>query len=95
MGAFLLFRNSAVIDDTAVNKLLIVKGFKNPKIFSWREYCLWLFPKIFTNSFNYCVNGDNAVFCTGTVVYKNNDYANSLKNILSDFERNSIFIYSP
>lgn len=92
MGAFFLFKNKCEIDRQAVEQVFHRKGFTEPPfrrhIGDWE---LWLYRKQLIETLNYVEDDQGySVYATGTVVYKGNDYSESLKQLLADFKSESI-----
>jgi len=90
MGAFFLYKKNSNIDLDSVKKIFLEKGFKNPNIFDFKSYTLLLYKKILLNEKNYFIEGNNAIYTIGTVVYKGKNYKQSIISIFHDFIENKL-----
>ena len=91
MGAFFLFESEKKIDNEAVKRVFLAKGFKDVNVFHLKKMTLWLYKKQLIEDDNYIFfDNGNAIFATGTVIYKGKSYRESLRELLVDFIKDEI-----
>jgi len=89
MGAFFLFRKEILFDQKSVDQVFEEQGFDPPTKFEISDYILHLFKKILVLENNYhFLDKDNAIFSTGTLIYKSLTPAQSLKQLIIDLKNN-------
>ncbi|MBD3338145.1 MAG: hypothetical protein GF353_03490 [Candidatus Lokiarchaeota archaeon] len=93
MGAFFLYNSITDFDIDSVKNTFSSKGFSEPSIFRLGKLTLWLYKKQLINYDNFVLsNDDYSLFATGTVIYKNNTYQDSLLLLLKDFQTDCLEI---
>ncbi len=92
MGAFFLFEKNKKqeLNINDINSVFSDKGFSEPLIFDLGKNELHLYRKQLIDVNNYYINGKNAVFIIGTIVYKALGYGDTLKQLLEDYTRDII-----
>ncbi len=84
MGAFVLYKKNTNIDLVELKKGFDERKFSEPFSFELGNFNLLLYKKILVNTFNFSSQGSNSVFVTGTLVYKQRSYSESLTLLLED-----------
>ncbi len=91
MGAFVLLHGSHALDTARVRAVFRRKGFMDPTEFSLGASRLLLFPKQIAPVRNWFESESGyKLFCTGTPIYKGLGYADSMKELLRDWESGSV-----
>jgi hypothetical protein len=90
MGAFFLYHKDSSINETAVENLYLLKGFKYPFRMLLGDYKLLQFRKQYIDTVNYYKVDQKYIFVTGTLVYKGLSYNQSLQILLQDFNESCI-----
>ncbi|MHB2149530.1 hypothetical protein ACX8XP_10770 [Calditrichota bacterium LG25] len=86
MSAFFLYSYNYNFDLKEVKNIFKKQGFTEPIEFDFNTYKLWVYKKILTNDKNYfLIDSNNLIVAIGTLVYKGENYYNSIKQILIDF----------
>ena len=87
MGAFFLFRTNQLVAQEAVATVFRRKGFNRPRVCSLGLWTLWHYTKQLLGDPNYLERPNGpAVYAVGTPVYRGLAYADTLKQLLADFE---------
>ena len=89
MGAVFLYKKTAEIDTNSVLKIFNDKGFDEPEKIQWNDYNIILYKKIHKKENNYISDENGGMVVVGTVVYKGNDYKDSLNELYYDLKNNS------
>jgi len=84
LGAFVLYKKNETIDLAELRKGFEERKFSEPSAFDLGSFKLLLYKKIVVNAVNFLSQGGNSVFVTGTLVYKQKSYSESLALILED-----------
>lgn len=90
MGAFFLYRDGSNIDLNSVRSCFLQKGFSRSIERVFGSYKLLLYQKTKLKVDNFIEGKDEALYAVGTVVYKSNDYRQSLQRLLADFARGNM-----
>lgn len=90
MAAFLLYNQQVTINENEFIQHFHNIDIKSFAEFSLGSYKLLLFRKHFIEENNYCETDNYKVFVVGSFVYKNLNYTDSLKSLLSDYIKNAI-----
>jgi hypothetical protein len=91
LGAFFLFDKAASVSRQSVQRVFQAKGFGAPKEFDLDTRTLWLYRKQLVDDDNYLVHDDgSALFVTGTVVYRDLSYRESLQALFQDFQEDRL-----
>lgn len=87
MGAFILFdkkrKNELSVRD--IDSIFSNKGFTNDRVFDLSENELHLYKKQLVDTDNFYIDGENAIFVIGTIVYHGLGYHDTLKQLLADY----------
>lgn len=92
MGAIFIYRNNADVDTDSVLNIFSEKGFDEPERIQWNDYKIILYKKIHKGENNYICDENGGLIVVGTIVYKGNNYTDSLNELYSDLNNNSFDI---
>lgn len=87
MGAFLLYPNGFEIPVSRVKYLFAEKGFSSPSEFRLGSHNLLLYSKINVPEIQLFQSGEDALFCTGTFIYRGLPAEESLQQFFKEFSQ--------
>ena len=91
MGGFILYQNNINLEKNAIIDTFQKQGLVAYKSFNISNYSIWIFKKVLISNQNYFIlNRDNAIFSTGTLIYRSLNPNNSIKRLLQDIISDNI-----
>jgi hypothetical protein len=90
MGAFFLYKRGTDIDLEAVQACFKDKGFERFITRDLGTYTLLLYQKILIKENNFYEHRDQAIYNTGTFIYRNFSYSQSLYKFFTDFQNQQV-----
>lgn len=90
MGAFFLYKKTAVIDLGSVKQLFAKKGFDEPYHFDLGSSYLLLYKKQLLAESNFLEHDGCFLFVIGTIIYKGKNYTRTKELLFDDFYHNKI-----
>jgi len=88
MGAFFLYNSNKQLDLTSVSETFSRKGFAQPLRRQLGDWVLWLYRKQMVDVDNFFEADDGAlILAVGTPVYRGQSYSDTLRFLLSDYQR--------